>query len=77
MFDTIKKKEFGSILSTFFLSIGSIEYDTEYSSYVHAQFVTWVINLFIIIQQNKLEIIYEHNLVKTTTSGVTVQRNTM
>ena len=78
MFDTIKK-EFGSIPSTFCLSIGSIEYDTEYSSYAHAQFVTWVINLFIIIQQNKLEIIHEHmyNLVKTTTSGVTVQRNTM
>ena len=63
MFDTIKKK-LGSIPSTFLLSIGSIEYDVEYSSYVHAQFVTWVINyiLFIIIQQNKLEIIHEHNL---------------
>ena len=60
----------------FFLSIGSIEYDTEYSSYAHAQVVTWVINLFI-INQNMLEIIHEHALVKTTTSGVTVQRNTM
>ena len=45
--------------------------------YVHVQFVTWVINLFIIIWQNKLEIIHEHNLVKTTTSGVRVQRNTI
>ena len=72
MFDTIKKE-----FCWYWVCIGIIEYDIEYSSYAHAQFVVWVINLFIIIQQNKLEIIHEHNSVKTTTSGVTVQRNTM